>query len=421
MSTDSPSDRRPERPPSAGAGKASVPVPGRSPSGAPAGGSGGSGRASVSGRATPGRAAGAAVARERRPIGSLIMVIAGALLMVAGIGIYITVETAVARVTKALPTANLLGSEGAGTSIDGVLNILMIGVDTRPDNTIGSRSDSIIILHIPASHDRGYMISIPRDTRAAIPGHGYAKINAAFQYGSAHGGGYPGGAQMLAKTLKSDYGLTFNAALIVNFSGFQDIVTALGGVTMYVDEKTTSLHHGYKIVNGKKVRAKPFTTPDSGAHWYAVPGVKPVVYTKGKHHLSAYEALDYVRIRDGLPHGDYDRERHQQQFVKAVMTEAVSKGLSNPLNAGKFLDSINKAFVWDGHGQSTADWLFTLKGISPSSLVTIKTNGGTYDTQDIGGQSFEVLSPTSLQLLQAVKSDSLDAFVAKHPSWVSTD
>jgi len=384
--------------------------------------------AQVYGSARPGQNPGLADAvpartpRKRKPIGSILLIVVGALFVLISGTAYATVDTAINKVSKAIPTQNLLGNSVATqTSIDGVLNILLVGVDTRPGNTIGSRSDSIIILHVPASHDRAYLVSIPRDTLAPIPGHGSQKINSAFYYGSSNGGGYSGGFQMLAKTLKADYGLTFDGGAIVNFDGFEDIVKALGGVTMYVDEKTTSLHHGYKIVDGKRVIAKPFISYNKGLTWHRVPGVTPVVYTKGTHHLSAYEALDYVRIRDFLPNGDYDRERHQQQFVKAVAEEAIAKGLSNPLTGVKFLGPLSKAFVWDGGKHSMADWIFTLKSLDPASMMTIKTNNGTYNTKVVGGADEEVLSPTSLELLKDVKTDNIDAFLAEHPSWVSKD
>jgi LCP family protein required for cell wall assembly len=358
--------------------------------------------------------------KRRKPLGSILSIFLGVLMMVASAGIYLTVHEVIVT-ANSVPTADLIGGStpAGGQSIKGVINLLMIGVDTRPGNTIGSRSDSIIIVHIPADHRSAYLVSIPRDTVVPIPGHGSTKINAAFEFGSANGGGYGGGARLLVKTLQQNWGLTFNGAAIVNFDGFTSIVKALGGVTMYVDEKTTSLHDGFKTVNGKRVSAAPYVTYNSGLTWHKVPGVTPVIYTVGTHHLTPAQALDYVRIRDFLPNGDYDRERHQQQFIKAVMQEAVSQGISNPLKISSFLDSIKSAFVWDGHGISTSDWIFTLKGISPSNLLTIKTNNGTYNTKVVGGQDEEVLDPTSVELLRDVKNDTLATFIQEHPTWVS--
>jgi polyisoprenyl-teichoic acid--peptidoglycan teichoic acid transferase len=363
--------------------------------------------------------------KRRRPIGSVLMIVVGLLFTVASGLTYFGVDKAVKTISDAIPTAHLGIQTVPGSSINGVLNILLIGVDTRPNNTIGSRSDSIIILHIPASHDRGYLISIPRDTLAGIAGHGRGKINSAFQWGSMHNGGYAGGSQELLTTLKQDYDLTFDAALVINFSGFEDIVTALGGVTMDIDETATSIHHGYEI-SDPSVHKKPFILggPDSlpihGLN-HPLPGVLPVIYHKGPNqHLSAYEALDYVRIRDYLPNGDYDRQRHQQQFIKAVMEEAIQKGLSNPLKAGTFLDSISKAFLLDPGSHAMSDWIFTLKGISPSSIATIQTNDGKFNSERVNGTDYEALSPTSLELLKDVRTDNLAAFIDQNPTWLTS-
>jgi LCP family protein required for cell wall assembly len=391
------------------------------PSGGPGGGSGrgpSSGGKTYAGGKDPKASRGSGIKR-RKPWGSIVSIFFGVVLMLVSAGIYLTYNQVIGALNQ-VPQANLLGgTPETGQSIKGVINLLMIGVDTRPNNTIGSRSDSIIIVHIPASHDSAYLVSIPRDTVVPIPGHGSTKINAAFQYGSMNGGGYAGGAQMLTKTLETNWNLSFNGAMIVNFNGFEAIVKALGGVTMYVDEKTTSLHNGWKTVNGKRVEAAPFVTYNSGLTWHPVPGVTPWIYTVGTHRLTPAQALDYVRIRDFLPNGDYDRERHQQQFIKAIMQEAVQQGISNPLKISGFLDSIKSAFVWDGHGISMADWIFTLKGISPSNMLTIKTNNGTYNTRVVNGQDEEVLDDTSLQLLQDVKDDNLATFIQQHPTWVS--
>jgi polyisoprenyl-teichoic acid--peptidoglycan teichoic acid transferase len=402
--------------PSDGRGPAGRGPSGRGPSGPPGGKTYGGGKPPGGGRPSSGKGSGP---KRRKPIGSIISIFFGVVLMLVSVGVYVTVHQVIAAVNT-VPTANLLGNSNTGTSIKGVINLLMIGVDTRPNNTIGSRSDSIIIVHIPASHNAAYLVSIPRDTVVPIPGHGSTKINAAFQFGSSNGGGYAGGAQLLTKTLESNWGLTFNGAMIVNFNGFEAIVKALGGVTMYIDEKTTSLHNGYKIVNGKHVFAAPYVTYNSGLTWHKVPGVTPWIYNVGTRHMTPSQALDYVRIRDFLPNGDYDRERHQQQFIKAIMAEAVSQGISDPLKISGFLDSIKSAFVWDGHGISNADWIFTLKSLSPSDMLTIKTNNGTYNTTVVNGQDQEVLDATSLELLADVKNDTLGTFIQQHPTWVSS-
>jgi polyisoprenyl-teichoic acid--peptidoglycan teichoic acid transferase len=362
------------------------------------------------------------------------MIAFGSLAMVLALTGYAGEKFLTDKVNSALPNADLLGNDVAkGNTIKGAINILLVGLDTRPANpSMGSRSDSIIIAHIPPTHDRVYMVSIPRDTNAYIPADkktgwngGDMKINAAFYEGSMKSGGMSGGFQLLAETIKHDYGISFNGGAIVDFDGFSDIVKKLGGVTLNVDEKTTSIHHGYLIAN-PKVHAAPYVLdPNCGCPKYGfnhpIAGVKPVVYNVGVQKMSAYEALDYVRIRDGLVGTDYARQRHQQQFLKAMTKEMFDEGLSNPTKLLGFLNSLGKAISFDSGGVKMTDWIFTLKGISPSSIVTIKTNDGEYDHYSgTTSEARQQLNPTSLKLLKSVVDDTMDQFVAQYPNWVAT-
>ena len=372
--------------------------------------------------------------KRRSPLWTKFAVGIGALVFLAAGGAMVAVPLLLKTIDNSVQTVNLLGSTGAGRSIDGAINLLMVGLDTRDSNpSLGSRADSIMIAHVPASHDRVYLISIPRDTSADLPAFpqtkfkgGSFKINASFFFGSQNGGGNAGGMQLLALTLKNMIGIQFDGGLIVNFDGFKDIVTKLGGVTMYVDEDTMSLHHGY-ITGHPDKHAAPWVINSDGTPNHRIPGTTPVIYTKGTHHLSAYEALDYVRCRDFLPYTDYDRQRHQQQFVKALLQEAYDQGINNPLQISEFLDSLDKAFVFDpgqsspGHPRTTSDRIFTLKGISPSSLVTIKTNDGKYvKYTGPAPDDRQALSPDSQVLMQDVVTDNVQSFIASHPGWVSS-
>jgi LCP family protein required for cell wall assembly len=334
-----------------------------------------------------------------------------------------------------------------GQSINGALNILLAGVDLAPAGDQGAHSDTIIVMHIPATHDRAYLVSIPRDTSVDIPadpntgfGGGSYKVNAAFTFGSQNGGGDAGGFQLLAKTLNQEYGLTFNAAAIVNFGGFEDIVKMLGGVDMYVDETVYSIHRGTNIATGQPAApyhinpdtgvpncSDPSVTFDSNPLACAIPGVRPFIYEKGQRHFDPASALDFVRARDGLDGTDYARQRHQLQFIKAVVQEAYSKGLSDPLKLMSFMTSIAKAFTFDGNGTAMADWIFTLKGLKPSSLVTIKMNGGQYVTYTgPAPDSRQTLNQTSLSLLAAIKTDTdpsvdkVGQFISQYPSWIAS-
>nr|WP_240943143.1 LCP family protein [Planosporangium thailandense] len=313
-----------------------------------------------------------------------------------------------------------------GTSINGPLTILLVGIDERPGEGVeGSRSDSIVIAHIDASHNGAYLVSIPRDSRVQIPpfpkSHypgGIDKINSAFFFGSQNGGGRAGGFELLALTIKRLTGITFNAGAIVNFQGFQDVTRALGGVHMCVDETVTSIHIGWDA-NGKET-APYRMTPD--LQLIKIPGVRPQVYKPGCQDLSAWQALDYVRQRELISDGDYGRQRHQQQFIKALAKKTLSAGVvTNPAKLDSVLRAAGEALTVDNGNFKLTDWLFTLKDINPSNVTMIKTNAGTFHSETINGQSFETLDPTSLQLLQSVRDDRLSDFVAQHPDWVNTD
>jgi LCP family protein required for cell wall assembly len=333
------------------------------------------------------------------------------------------------RYSRALHLENLLGdaaaTDGSGHgSIDGPINVLLVGLDERPgENAGGVRADSVIIVHIPAGHSEAFLISVPRDTLVRVPPYpktgypgGSDKVNAAFQYGFQNAGGRAGGFELLAMTVKQLTGVSFNGGAIVNFAGFQSLVTALGGVHMCVDETVVSVHIG-SDADGKF--QAPYEITDEGP--VPVSGVKPQVYQPGCQHLAGWQALDYVRQRELIPDGDYGRQRHQQQFLKAVLKQVTSSGvMSNPVKLDAVLRAAGPALTFDRGGVPIGSWLFTLKGVRANKTVLIKTNGGAFNTSDVSGQSVEVLSELSLALFQHIRRDRVGAFAAAHPDWVAT-
>ncbi|MFB9237843.1 LCP family protein [Plantactinospora siamensis] len=363
-------------------------------------------------------------------VGVVLMLLSGAALG----GSEALLNAATSKVTQ----RNLLGSAGGERhhqSITGAKNILLVGLDARPGQNPNDlvRSDSIILMHIPADHSKAYLVSLPRDTLVEIPAYdngvrpyrgGQNKINAAFAFGSQ---GLTGAAaeshgfELLALTVKHITGITPDAGAIIDFTGFKQVVQTLGRVCMYVDETTTSIHVG-KDANGRP--AGPYKINPDGTVNHRIPGVTPNIYTKGNHCFSPAEALDFVRQRDLLANRDYDygRQRHQQQFLKAVMKQVVSDGLNSPTKLPSLLSAVGKAMTVDDGGIKLEDWAFAMRGIKPDSITTIKTNNGTFNSRSVPGVgSAEILSPTSLQLLKSVREDDVQAFVAAHPTWVTAD
>jgi LCP family protein required for cell wall assembly len=374
-----------------------------------------------------------AVVRKRSrkdPLWARMLVVAGTMLMVGSGATLVGGKLLADHYSNKVAHSGGLGDAAApGNSIDGPINLLMVGIDERLSNPEGgARSDSIIIAHVPASHDAVYLVSIPRDSRVRIPANlktqypgGTDKINAAFQFGSRNGGGRDGGLALLAETVSGlAGGLKFNGAAIVNFDGFRGLVKAIGGVHMCVDEKVTSIHIGWNTKTGAE--GVPYHINSDGTPGGLKPNMRAQVYDVGCRDFSDWEALDYVRQRDLLANGDgdYGRQRHQQQFIRAVLAKTTSSGvITNPVKVNQVLNSVGEAVSFYNNKVSIADWMFTLKGITPDAIMSLKMNGGQFHSQTINGQSFEVLDDTSTQLLQAIAADDLGTFVQNHPEVIN--
>ncbi|GAA2627279.1 LCP family protein [Dactylosporangium fulvum] len=295
-------------------------------------------------------------------------------------------------------------------------NMLLIGIDARPhEDQAGSRADSVIVLHVAASGRRAYLVSLPRDTRVEIPGHGTDKLNAAFAVGSGRGG-RAGGFQLLALTVQRLTGLALDAGAIVDFAGLRKVVDAVGGVDLCVDAETTSVHIGWDA-QGRQTAPYRLIPPDFRPE--KIPGVRPQVYHVGCRHFAGWEALDYVRQRELLPDGDYGRQRHQQQLLLALADRVTSAGvLTNPVALDRTLTAIGDSLTFDGNGRSLTEWMLRLRGLGPEDLTMLRTNGGRFNSDARGGRSYETLDETTGELFAAARADRLDAFAEQHPDWV---
>jgi anionic cell wall polymer biosynthesis LytR-Cps2A-Psr (LCP) family protein len=138
--------------------------------------------------------------------------------------------------------------------------------------------------------------------------------------------------------------------------------------------------------------------------------------------LTPVEALDYTRQREwmSLNDGDYGRQRHQQQFVKALFREAEAQGLtSNPAKTLGLVKSVGSVLeVWT-NGASLLDWVFTLKDVSANNIESVKTNNGTFHSQTIDGQSVETLDANSAAMLHALHAGQLEEFLSQHPEMIN--
>ncbi|WP_458354826.1 polyisoprenyl-teichoic acid--peptidoglycan teichoic acid transferase TagU [Peribacillus frigoritolerans] len=160
-------------------------------------------------------------------------------------------------------------------------SMLMLGVDERDGDK--GRSDTMIVLTVNPQKKSVKMLSIPRDTRTEIVGHGTQdKINHAFAFG---------GAKMSMDTVENFLDIPIDYYMKINMEGFKDIVDAVGGVTVQNDLDFTS----------------------DGIH-----------FAKGTHNLNGKEALAYSRMRHDDPSGDFGRQSRQRAIIEAVIKEGAS-------------------------------------------------------------------------------------------------
>ncbi|MFN8076549.1 MAG: LCP family protein [Kineosporiaceae bacterium] len=183
---------------------------------------------------------------------------------------------------------------------------LVVGSDARAELTpeerrrlhtgkaAGRRTDTIMLMHVPAGGGPVALVSIPRDSYVAIPGHGKNKINAAFAFG---------GPTLLARTVERTTGVRVEGYPETGLGGFATLVDALGGVDVCV--------------------AKGFS--DAEAH---------VTVRAGCQTMDGPTALGYARARHSQARGDLDRVEHQRQVLAAIAHRTLSPSvLADPFTA----------------------------------------------------------------------------------------
>ncbi|MFL4474816.1 LCP family protein [Paeniglutamicibacter sp. MACA_103] len=268
---------------------------------------------------------------------------------------------------------------------DGSLNFLLLGVDHGADGTetadllqaggTDQRSDSMMLMHIPEDRKGVYVMSIMRDLYTDIPGHGSQKINATMALG---------GVPLVVQTVEGMLDTKIDHVAMVDFDGFKELTTALGGVTVHNDIE--------------------FYSTDSKKYFYPV----------GDIELKGNQALRFVRERKPFVDGDYQRVRNQQKFIKAVMNEMLSKDtLTNPATIFEVIDKLSPYLALDESLDSaTAAGIgLQLKDVRASNIkmFTLPTAGlGTSPD----GQSIVLRDEQALvDLGEALRTDTLRTYL----------
>lgn len=165
-------------------------------------------------------------------------------------------------------------------------NIVVLGVDERAEENDVGRSDTLFVVMFDQEKKSVSLLSVPRDTRVRIPGHGWDKINHAYAYG---------GRELSQATVEELLGIRIDNYVMVDFAGFKGLVDAIGGIDINVEKDM----YYYDDWDGFKVDLK-----------------------KGPQHLDGETAIQYVRYRD--EEGDIGRIKRQQHFIMAVYEKITS-------------------------------------------------------------------------------------------------
>jgi LCP family protein required for cell wall assembly len=241
--------------------------------------------------------------RWGRRIGIAAAVLA-VLLVVWVVASYLSFRAGVADANARLPKtveANLAAQEGPLVSKPSLILLLGTDGDSTAARADARRSDSILLVRTDPKRHRLAYLSIPRDLRVDIPGHGPYKINAAFQLG---------GPALAVKTVRALTGLQPNHVVMVDFDDFRTVIDALGGVEIDVPKPILSNRFDC-----------PYATAARCQEWQ---GWR---FAKGKQTMNGRRALIYSRVRENrLDPSDNDLTRggRQQEVVQAMAGKLTS-------------------------------------------------------------------------------------------------
>lgn len=180
-------------------------------------------------------------------------------------------------------------------------NILLLGSDRRE---IAFNTDVMLLVNFQPKHNTITLLSIPRTMIVYIPGWQMELVNHAFYHGEQ--GYYPGlGPALVKDTLLYNFGIEIDRYILVDFSEFEEIINTIGGVEVPVACPYTDYH-----------LISPELDPEKEENWalFTVPA--------GVIEMDGDLALWYARSR--LKSSDFDRNRRQQEIIRAIAAKAIS-------------------------------------------------------------------------------------------------
>lgn len=312
--------------------------------------------------------------RNRRLLFGVLIVLLALLLGGAGIAIYYGSSTLsalneVQRDPSMMPSGTRPPSVEPSGDAEAPINIVLMGSDTRGDEQ--GRSDVLQLLHISGDRQNVYLMSIPRDSYVSIPGHGMAKVNAAYSWG---------GAPLAVETMEGMLGVPMDHTAIIDFEGFVKVIDAVGGVTVYNKEASSSGSYDFPA---------------------------------GEITLTGDSALAYVRERYDLSGGDFSRAERQRDVIKAVLSKLTSTGvLADP---GKFKEAIGVLgtnFTVDSGLTNNAifDLGWSMRDIRGDDINSFQLPTSGFSTTEDGQSIVLVDGDKLLELQKALRGDDMATF-----------
>lgn len=262
--------------------------------------------------------------------------------------------------------------------LDRHMNILLLGVDSNGRGTqrfVGTRSDTIMVVSVDPETKKVGVVSIPRDSRVTIAGHGEDKINAAHAFG---------GPDLTVATVQSTFSVPIDRYIVVDTQGLKRVFEILGPVEVLVEKKMF------------------YNDRSAGLHIALKPGLQ---------RLDPVQAEEYVRFRHDRT-GDIGRIDRQQWFLRQVY-----KKLADPqiiLKLPALFNAANEYVVTNLTVEEMAKLAAFGKdltpaqiesGMAPGKVATI--NGGSYWLPDIEGASIVFHRLTGLPISSSLTTDRL--------------
>ncbi len=268
---------------------------------------------------------------------------------------------------------NLLSGADTDSDVVGVLDptsggsrtFVIVGSDTREGleslesfgNAGGQRSDVVMLVRIDPSTGGAQMLSIPRDLRVEIPGHGTNKINAAFAFG---------GPSLLVETLKSNLNVEVNHYVQMDFVGFQALVDEIGGIEMSFPNQARDAKSGLDVQAGNQT----------------LDGFQALAYARSR---------SYQELQNGswvsVDANDIGRTERQQDVMRAIVSRMKRPG--SIAEAGDIASAMASHMTIDSElaGESVAAMVWDFRGLLAGSIdgMTLPTY-----TENIGGSSFQI-------------------------------